>query len=768
MALSFVLAAALLAPVRAQTESESIFGRSSELVRCTDVVVPAARSFSLRPAAPRGLRLVTVRAQVKILEEAASTTLELELQNDGAQQAEAVVLLPVPEGAAVSNFGFDGPSPEPTARLLPREEARRLYDQIVAKIRDPALLEFAGVNLVRSSLFPIAPGAKSRVRLTYDHLLPRDGTRVDYLLPRSESLTQATPWEIELEVRSHAGIATVYSPSHEIRVTRASADCVRVRVDEASRTNPGPFRLSFLRRDGDLSASLFAYPDARVGGGWFLLVAAPPVSGERENRPRPREVTLVIDRSGSMAGRKMDQARAAALQVIEGLADGEAFNLIDYSTSVATFAPEPVVVTREQRLAARDYLASLRPGGGTNLHDALSEALRQPHDERRLPIILFLTDGIPTVRTTSEAAIRELAERGNVHQRRIFTFGVGADVNAPLLDKIADLTRASTTYVLPDEEVEVKVSAVYRRLFGPLLSDVKVEVLGRDGTSDPRRVRDLVPAQLPDCYEGDSIVLIGQYRGDEPLDLCVRGRASGVAREFRFHFDLDRATTRNAFVPRLWATRRIAWLVDQVREMGAALPGANPGLGGAVTGDPRFRELTEEILRLSTEFGILTEYTSFLATDGMNLGDWRALSDACGESLNRKAVAARVGELAVAQGCNFNDRKSKGWQDYRNTYVDVQEGKLGRVEVARVQQLCDRTFFLRGERWVDARLIASKEQAPANRPLEPDEIVEFGSPAHRALVDEFARDGCAGLLSLSGEILLDHGGRRLLIRNRQP
>jgi hypothetical protein len=184
--------------------------------------------------------------------------------------------------------------------------------------------------------------------------------------------------------------------------------------------------------------------------------------------------------------------------------------------------------------------------------------------------------------------------------------------------------------------------------------------------------------------------------------------------------------------------------------------------------DPRFRELTEEILRLSTEFGILTEYTSFLATDGVNLGDWRALSQACGDNLNRKAVASRVGEAAVAQGCNYNDRKGKGWQDYRNTYVDVQDGKLERVEVQRVQQLCDRTFFLRGERWVDARLVEAMAKAPSNRPLEADEVVEFGSAAHRALVDEFVRDGCAGLLSLSGEILLDHGGKRLLVRNRQP
>jgi Ca-activated chloride channel family protein len=278
-------------------------------------------------------------------------------------------------------------------------------------------------------------------------------------------------------------------------------------------------------------------------------------------------------------------------------------------------------------------------------------------------------------------------------------------------------------------------------------------------------VRELIPARIPDCYDGDSLVLLGQYVGDAPLDLCIRGTSFGVAREFLFHFNLDHATTRNAFVPRLWATRRIAYLVDLVREMGAGLAGLTPGINSPVANDPRFRELTDEILRLSTEFGILTEYTSFLATDGADLGNWRALSEACGDNLNQKAVASRVGDLAVAQGCNYNDRKSKGWQDYRNTYVDLQEGKLGRVEVARVQQVCDRTFFLRGSRWVDARLIEAAAKVGGNPSLEPDEVVDFGSAAHRALMDEFVRDGRPGVLSLSGEILLEHGGHRVLVRN---
>jgi len=562
-------------------------------------------------------------------------------------------------------------------------------------------------------------------------------------------------------VRANSGVATVYSPSHELLVKRASPELVRARVADASSTNPGPFRLSFLRGGGEFSASLFAYPDPRIGGGYFLLVAAPPRLDARQQL-RPREVTLVIDRSGSMAGAKMDQARAAALQVVEGLADGEAFNIIDYSTTVSLFSPQPVAATRESRVAARNYLDQMRPSGGTNLYDALDEALRQLHDARRLPIVLFLTDGIPTVRTTSESAIRELVEKGNFAGRRIFTFGVGADVNAPLLDRIADVTRASTTYVMPGEDVEVKVAEVYARLYGPVFDDVRVDIVGADGGVDTRRVREMIPARLPDCFAGDSIVLLGQYVGEAPLDVRLCGNSFGREREFRFHFDLDRATTRNSFVPRLWATRRIAYLVDQVRAMGASLTGSLPGGSGVVANDPRFKELTDEILRLSTEFGILTEYTSFLATDGANLGNWSELSRACGDNLNEKAVASRFGADAVAQGCNFNDRKQKGFQDYRNTFVEACDGKLDRVEIATVQQVCDRTFFRRGERWVDARLISKKEA------LDADEVVEFGSEAHRALIDEFVRAGRQGVLSLPGEILLEHDGKRVLVRNRQP
>ena len=179
-----------------------------------------------------------------------------------------------------------------------------------------------------------------------------------------------------------------------------------------------------------------------------------------------------------------------------------------------------------------------------------------------------MTDGLPTVGQTSEAAIRELARKGNPHQRRIFTFGVGVDVNTPLLEKIAYESRATTTFILPGEDVEVKVAAVSSSACaGPVLADPE---LGVGETRTRRRVRELIPGRIPDVFEGDQIVLLGQYVGEEPLEFTLRGNYRGTPRVFQFRLSLDQATTRNGFVPRLWASRKIGLLVDAIREQGGA------------------------------------------------------------------------------------------------------------------------------------------------------------------------------------------------------
>ena len=712
-------------------------------------IVPARAVFA--PPGALAVQITGVAATVQIHDRAASTTLVIDLQNPGRTPQEAVLLLPVPDDAAVSNFTFDGPAAAPTARVLPRDEARALYDQIVARQRDPALLEFAGWRCVRSSVFPVPAGGRQRLTLTYDHVLEVETGRVDYVLPRSESLAAAVPWSITAHIRSRAPLGFVYSPSHELVLQRFADAGATVGLAAASRREPGSFRLCFTTRSDPTqpTASLFAYPDPTVGGGYFLLLAEAPRA--LPGQALRREVTIVLDRSGSMAGKKLDQAKAAALQVIEGLADGEGFQLIDFGNDVGNAFAQPVIKDPRSIALARQWLRDLRPNGGTNLHDALREALRTPPLPGCLPLVLFLTDGVPTVGKTREQDLRDLVATGNPHSRRVFCFGVGHDVNVPLLDQVAEATRATVTYVLPDEDVEVKVARTFARLGEPVLAAPKLRTV--DGTgAGVARTSDLLPAALPDLFAGDQLVVLGRYRGDDDLHFELLGQGSDGARRHTFTLPVRSASMRHAFVPRLWASRQIAFLVDALRQKG----GEATASGGAARdpfADPALRELRDEILRLSTRFGVLGEYTAFLATEGSDLADWSSLVTACQQKLSGRAVAVRSGAGAVNQGCNLWAQKGQVTSNYRNAYLDEQ---LRPVETAAIQQVCDRAFWKRGDRWIDGRSVL-------NHRLEPDERVEYGTPRFAELLQQLVAEGRAGVLSLGGEVLLELAGKNVLV-----
>jgi Ca-activated chloride channel homolog len=713
------------------------------------IVIPQARSYAIgrSPA----LQIAGVSAGVVIRDQIATTMLEIRLRNPGAARQEAELLVPVPDGAVVRGFSFQGSGAEPSARLLPRDEGRQTYDRIVAQARDPALLEFAGFNLVRSSVFPVESGGIQAVRMTYEHLLSANGDRVDYFLPRSESVDYAVPWKIAVKITSSAPLAALYSPSHRLRISRPQPSIAAVELAEDAGIEPGPFRLSFLRERGDVSASMFAYPDPKIGGGYFLLLAGLlPRSAKSDHAALRREVTLVIDRSGSMRGEKLTQVREAALQILAGLDDGESFNVILYNEGVEPFSDRPVAKSRTTIKSATEFLEGMTARGGTNIHDALHDTLRQPPVEGALPIILFMTDGLPTVGQTSEASIRELARKGNPHHRRIFTFGVGVDLNTPLLEKIAYESRATTTFILSTEDVEVKLADVFSRLRGPVLAD---PILGISENSEHRRVRELIPGRIPDVFEGEQIVVLGQYRGDEPLEFSLRGNYRGTPRVFKFRLALDQSTTRNGFVPRLWASRKIGMLVDEIREQGGAT-GVVSSAAKATT-SAATRELVDEIVRLSTEFGILTEYTSFLANEGTDFSRKdKILSDA--ESLFRnRAIQTRSGISSVNQDLNNQYQKSMMCVNPRNEFLDA---TMNKVATTTVQQVCDLAFFKRRDSWVDSRLVSR------NAEIRPDQVITFGSEEFRDLAARLAREGRQGSLSLRGDILMLVDGKTVLIK----
>ncbi len=741
---------------------------------CSNVVIPQSYRF----VSGRGAIAITqVDADVVILEQVARTTIDIQLTNRGSRSETAEVLIPVPEGAVVKGFAFQGQGKEPTAELLTKERAAETFRSIVAKLKDPALLEFAGYNLIRSSVFPVEANGKQRVRIVYEHLLEADGVRVDYVLPRSQSVAYRIPWNVKVEIRSKQGVAGVYSPTHQLDIRRGRTS-VTAQTARGAATTPGPFQLSYLKAKGDFTATLFTYPSADPADGtdgYFLLFAGIAEQEDRSSSAATvhREITLVLDRSGSMSGEKLAQAQQAALQVLAGLEPDEAFNIIAYNDEVDIFSPVAVVKSDESMAAAREFIERLTAKGGTNLHDALAESLQAKPKNGYLPIVLFLTDGLPTVGQRSESVIRKLATESNPHQRRVFTFGVGYDVNTPLLDKIATSTRAFATFVLPKEDVETKVARVFKGLDGPVLTSPTLQVVNSKGKPVPRRVRDLLPNELADLYQGDQLIVLGRYRGNRPLNFVLTGRQGGESKTYRFSFPVKRQSQpQYAFVARLWAARKIGALTDQIRDLGAeanaagavgkiVAPAASLVQSSATSpppvpaADPRVMELVDEIVRLSRRFGILTEYTSFLATDGTDLSSTKSLNQAAWSSYYSRAVNCRSGIGSVNQ--EFNNSAQRA-QTVLNTSNQYWNAAMERVQITTVQQCNTWALFRRGDRWVDSRL-AERTEKPS-----PDRTIEFGSPEFDRLLKRLVRSGEQAAVAVGGDILIEVDGETLLIR----
>ena len=742
-----MIAAAICCTAQAQVPR----ARSSR--SAMNFVVPQARMRSFVADTRRTIEVTDVTVAIVVLEQVATVTMDIAIRNPSPSRQEAVLMVPVPDGATVRGFTFQGAGKEPSAEILPKDEARKTYQSIVAKIKDPALLEFVDHKAIRSSVFPVDGHGTQKVRLTYECLLKADGGRIDFELPRSQTTNDRARWNVSMTIKSKRPVSTAYSPTHELAKNRLGPGRLVVQTKPRDAMEAGPFRLSYLLESKDgMASSLIAYPDPKVKGGYFLLLAGLPARFKPSATVK-REVTLVIDRSGSMNGEKMRQAREAALQVLSGLEDEEAFNIIAYNETVDCFMMKPVVKTGKTMAAAREYLAGIKPRGGTNIHDALLEALRQKPLAKTLPIVLFLTDGRPTIGRTSEIEIGRLVEKSNPHSKRVFTFGVGEDVNVPLLDKVSDIARGTATYVLPKEDVEVKVAQVFKKLAGPVLTTPHLTVGPVAKDEFVKRIADVLPQRLPDMFYGDQMVVLGRYIGDEPLKLRLSGEYFGEKKTFEMSFDLCKATTKNAFVPRLWASRRIAVLIDAIRQAGAETSAAT--VLSASAADPHIRELMDEIVRLSVDFGVLTEYTAFLAKEGTDLGSTENVVAEMRRNLKNRALNVRSGLGAINQGFNYQYQSRQFTLNRGNGFWDQ---NMNRVEISNVRQVDDRVFYQRGNRWIDGRIAARKQQG------EPDKVVEIGSKEFMELAKRLAKQNRQACVALKGEILLEVDGERVLCR----
>lgn len=736
------------------TSTNPTGGREAWISSAANIVVPQGRTIRTRTGI-EAVGIQSVHADISIEDQVATTTLEIVLSNASGSALETEMVLPVPEGAIVKGFVLDGiKSNEGQARILPKDEARRIYESIVRQTRDPGLVEFLGTAAIRTSVFPVPANGTQKLRLSYEQIIKVDGNRVDYALPRTENVSASgTQWTASISVKNAKPIGAVYSPSHQWSVERKGAGELKMTISKEQGNAPGSLRMSYVlngNTDG-MSTTVFTYPDPDVAGGkggYFLMVASP---GTVADRPKvKREVTVVIDRSGSMQGQKIEQAKKAALQTISALDNGESFNIIDYSDAVKAFNPTAVVKNADTLKNASEYINNIKAVGGTNLHDALIESLSsKPVDSQAMPLVLFLTDGRATIGQTAEIAIRDNAAKANQFNRRVFSFGVGFDVNAPLLTTVAEAARGTSTFVMPDEDVEVKVGKVFRQLSGPTLaSPTFTDASAKGGKSS--LVAEVMPSTLPDLFEGDQLVIVGQYLTTSSGTITLAGQSFGSNATHNINIDPGTASVRNAFVPRLWAGRKIAFLTDQIRRMGAD--------STADAHKAEVKELTEEIVRLSTRWGILTEYTAFLADETTNLADAGTVRELAAKPM-AGAASDRGGMSGVAKEINQNSQKLQADLSTQNCWVD---GQMRQVRITSVQNCGDQAMLRRNNRWVDTKVYQAV-QAKKLDATKVDQTITVGTSEYFTLCNTLEQQGRQTLLAQEGEIELLLDGKRVLI-----
>ncbi len=530
------------------------------------------------------------QVNVRIKDQLATSTIEQEFYNPNSRQLEGTFLFPIPKGAHLNKFTMEINGKPVDAELMAGDKARGIYEEIVRKLRDPALLEYSGQDLYKVRIFPIEPHSRKRITVAYTQMLKSDSGLVNFTLPLNTEKFSAKPLKslsVKVDLETSRPLKSIYSPSHKVEVRRHGNKKASVGFESNDVKADTDFQLLYSQEDSDLGISLMTFKPAGEDG-YFVLLASPGAE-IKNTKVIPKDVTFVLDTSGSMAGNKLEQAKKALLFCVDNLNSNDRFEVMRFSTEVEPLFDKLADVSDNSRARARDFIKELKPMGGTAIDDALRKAVSIRPDKLDRPyVIIFLTDGLPTVGLTDENQIVDAVAKSNKANTRIFCFGIGTDVNTHLLDKITEETKAFSQYVLPDEDIEVKVSNFYTKIKEPVLASPKL--IFPEGA----HVTKLYPSPVPDLFKGEQLVLVGRFSGKADGAVRIEGSVNGDAKSFAYDVKFSDEAGEHDFIPRLWATRRVGYLLDEIRLHGES------------------KELKDEVTDLARKYNVVTPYTAYL------------------------------------------------------------------------------------------------------------------------------------------------------------
>ena len=677
---------------------------------------------------PRSLPIKSIKIDAKISSQLATTHIEQIFRNDSNATLEGTYFFPIPETASIVEFAIWDGERRLVGEVRSREEARRIYDEIVRRQRDPGLLEYAGKDLFQASIFPIPPRSDKKLELTYTQVARADSGTVAYRYPlgTGRQMTEIGSVAGRVELQSKEPLRNVYSPTHVIDVKHNSDSQSIVSFESERGKEPQDFQLFYTISKEDFGLTLLTHREPGRDG-YFLLMISPKTDWS-EKEYTAKDVVFVVDTSGSMGeDDKMEKARSALLYGIGILRPQDRFNVVSFAGEEHLMEAGLINADEIGRKRGAEFVKSLRPSGGTNINQTLLTSLRQFIAGDRPKLLIFLTDGLPTVGETNVNRIIDNVRGAKNTGVRLFTFGVGHNVNTALLDKLASDNGGVADYVEPKEDLEVKVSNFFTKVNFPVLTDLQLDLPGVQ--------TDLVyPRDLPDVFRGSQVTLIGRYRNQAALEsvrLRLAGKSGGSARSYSYenlHFPLREQN--NEYLPRLWATRRVGWLMEQIRTNGEQ------------------KELRDEVVDLGTRYGIVTPYTSYLALE--NEATTMNITPGTSPSPTNRQIRSLGGLAAPKSAADASAVTGAiAVQESKRTRDQQRIEKLKEEDSSVIKYSVGKTFYMRSGVWTDAEFKADSRL--------PETVLTFGSDEYFAILKQ--KPALASFFSLGERVIVVFEGR---------
>jgi Ca-activated chloride channel family protein len=630
---------------------------------------------------------------------------------NSAPNAEATFFMDLEPDQKVDRFAVKIGGKAAEGEILDQEKARKIYEEIVRKKKDPALLEYYGSKLLRVRIFPLPPRSDFEVEIeTIEPLRAQDGIVRVQTLNASPSSFQKPIRRVSIDatISSSRAVKSVFSPTHAVNVARKDAHEARLTYEKRDYVANGPFTFYYTLGDDELGATLIATPDGEDGA--FMLTLTPPSEVKWEDQPA-RNILYLLDTSGSMNEEgKIDQARAALKKFVATLTDKDRFDIVTFGTEAQKYSGKAPHATEKARADAIAWIDTIRARGGTNIEEAFKEA-QDIYLRGGTTSIVLISDGMPTI---GERDPKKLVALAKALHGRVFCFGVGTDVQSQLLDRLAIETGGDRQYVAPKEELALVVENFARRVGTPVLVNPTLTFEGN--------VTEIHPKRLPDLFRGGELTVYGRFRGVPPSKVHLTGWENG--RELRRTYDLAATPDpRHAFVARLWAIQKIDFLIDEIRERGAS------------------KELVDHIVEVAKRYGIVTPYTSSLMTEDT-------------------PTAQVVNQLKASQAAKFTGQEDNqrvgnqmAWRNAGNHEAQLYacNGALGRgtdakaiAQTLQEQRLvCNRAFGNGKAGWSEATFAAQKVQS-----------IRFGSDEYFQFVRE--NPETAPILALGNNVTFQH------------